>query len=55
MTPHPLATWVQLTVSPQRLATQRRARARVAAHVRLRAALRDLPGLDDETTVSRRP
>ena len=32
MTPHPLATWAQLTVSPQREATRRR-RRRIAAHL----------------------
>jgi hypothetical protein len=30
MTPHPLATWVQLTVSPQRRATRDRRRRRAA-------------------------
>jgi hypothetical protein len=55
MTPHPLATWTQLTVSPQRQALRRRRRRR-AAHLLLQSSVRREPdGVQEETTTPRVP
>jgi hypothetical protein len=52
MTPHPLATWVQLSVSPQRHAARRRRRLRAA---RLLLARREADGTVEPTSPPRIP
>ena len=40
MTPHPLATWVQMSVSPQREANRKRRRRRAVRHLARTRAVR---------------
>jgi hypothetical protein len=55
MTPHPLATYAQLTVSPQRHVIRQR-RRRMAAHLLLQSSFRQVPGTDpDAATTPRIP
>lgn len=49
MTPHPLATYVQMSVSPQRHAIRQHRRRR-AVHLLLQSSLRAVAGLDGEQT-----
>jgi hypothetical protein len=55
MTPHPLATWVQLSVSPQRHAARRRRRLRAARLLRGAAARREADGVVEPTAPPRIP
>jgi hypothetical protein len=55
MTPQPLVTYAQMSVSPQRYVIRQRRRRR-AAHVLLQASFRQVPGLEpDATTTPRVP
>ena len=55
MTPHPLATYAQLSVSPQRHVIRQRRRRR-AAHLLLESSFRQVPGSEaDASTTPRIP
>jgi hypothetical protein len=53
MTPHPLATYAQLTVSPQRHVIRQRRRRR-AARMLLQSSFRQVPGSEQDPTTSPR-
>ena len=53
MSPHPLAAYVQMSVSPQRHVIRQR-RRRMAAHLLLQSSFRQVPGTEADATTSPR-